>query len=181
MSVTALERPSPPACEFFPCAAQVGLAATGYRFSIERGWENLVELFPIYAEHYREMAGRMQADGLPLSPFNPRIDIYVQEWQAGRLLNYVVRNQAGEAVGYSNVYLTQDMHNSDLIAQEDTIFIRKAHRNGVGKKLVRFILDDLKARGVQRVNITAMTDLRVAKIWQRMGFKPVAQAMTYYL
>jgi len=151
-----------------------------YSFSQEQGCETLAELFPLYAEHYRQMADRLHGDGMPVSPFNPRIDVYVQEWQAGRLLNYVVRTPDGVAVGYSNVYLTNDMHNSDLVASEDTIFITKSHRNGVGKRFVRFILDDLKARGVVRVNITAMTDLRVARIWQRMGFKPVAQAMTYY-
>lgn len=154
---------------------------TEYIFSIERGWENLPELFPLYAAHYREMKERLDGDGLPIGPFNPRIDAYVQAWQGGGLVNYVVRTEAGEAVGYSNVYVTADMHNSEPIAQEDTIFIRRDHRNGVGKKLVRFVLDDLRARGVTRVNITAVTDLRVAKIWQRMGFKPVAQAMTYFL
>lgn len=151
-----------------------------YRFSIERGWENLPELFPLYAQHYREMKARLEGEGQKIGEFNPRVDAYVAAWQSGNLLNYVVRTDAGEAVGYSNVYLTNDMHNSELIAREDTIFILKKHRNGVGRRLVKFILADLQRRGVQRVHVTAMTDLRVAKIWQRMGFHPVATAMTYY-
>jgi L-amino acid N-acyltransferase YncA len=151
-----------------------------YRFSIERGWENLPELFPLYAQHYREMKARLEADGHQIGAFNPRVQTYVEAWQAGNLINYVVRGEDGKAVGYSNVYLTNDMHNSELIAREDTIFILKEHRNGVGRRLVKFILSDLQARGVKRVGVTAMTDLRVAKIWQRMGFKPVATAMTYY-
>lgn len=149
-----------------------------YAFAIENGATNLPELFPLYAQHYREMQERLAGDGIEVSPFNPQIDAYIAQWEAGTLLNYTVRLN-GEAVGYSNVYLARDMHNSDLIAQEDTIFILKAHRNGVGKKLVRFVLADLESRGVKRVYVTAMTDLRVAAIWQRMGFKPAATAMIY--
>jgi L-amino acid N-acyltransferase YncA len=150
-----------------------------YRFSIERGWENLPELFPLYARHYREMKTRLERDGHTVGEFNPRVAAYVEAWQNQSLINYVVRATNGEPVGYSNVYVTNDMHNSELIAQEDTIFVVPEHRNGVGRKLVRFILDDLKQRGVVRAHITAMTDLRVAKIWQRMGFRSVAQAMVY--
>jgi predicted N-acetyltransferase YhbS len=77
------------------------------------------------------------------------------------------------------VYITNDMHNHDLVAQEDTIFVVKEHRNGVGKKLVQFGLDELKRRGVKRLLVSAMTDLRVAKLWGRMGFKEVATQMMY--
>jgi len=153
---------------------------TEYRFAEERGWENLPELFPLYAQHYREMRERLERDGMTVPEFNPRIDAYVRAWQAGELLNYTVRTEVGDAVGYSNVYLALDMHNSTPIAQEDTIFVVPEHRNGVGRKLVKFILADLQKRGIQRVHVTAMTDLRVGKIWQRMGFKHTAEAMTYF-
>lgn len=151
-----------------------------YRFSIERGWENLPELFPLYAQHYREMKARLEADGHEIGEFNPRVPAYVAAWQAGNLINYVVRTENGEAVGYGNIYLTNDMHNSELIAREDTIFVLKTHRNGIGRRLVKFIIADLDGRGVRRAHAIAMTDLRVAKIWQRIGFRPVATAMIYY-
>lgn len=151
-----------------------------YSFAVEKGWLNAKELFPLYCEHYQEMTERFRANSMPVSPFNPRIEAYFKAFQSGDLINYVVRDEDDNAVGYSNVYLTNDMHNRDLIAQEDTIFITKEHRNGVGKKLVRFILGDLKSRGVKRVNVTALTDLRVAKIWERMGFRHTAHSMTYF-
>jgi len=59
------------------------------------------------------------------------------------------------------------------------LFVSKEHRNGVGKKLVAFVLEELKQRGVKRLNVSAMTDLRVAKLWKRMGFKETATQMTY--
>lgn len=149
-----------------------------YVIALESGVTAHDELWPLYCEHYAEMAARMKADGVDIAPFNPRLDQYFAAMKAGYLLTFVVRF-GRTVVGYSNIYLTNDMHNSELIAQEDTIFITKAHRNGLGKRLAKFILADLAGRGVKRVNITAMTDLRVAKVWQRIGFKPMATAMTY--
>jgi hypothetical protein len=40
-------------------------------------------------------------------------------------------------------------------------------------------LDELKERGVKRLNVSAMTDLRATKLWKRMGFKESAIQMTY--
>jgi ribosomal protein S18 acetylase RimI-like enzyme len=45
--------------------------------------------------------------------------------------------------------------------------------------MVRLILEELRSRGVKRVLVSAMTDLRVAKLWRRMGFKEVATQMIY--
>ena len=150
-----------------------------YRFSIENGADNYDEIEPLYRQHYKEMQERLAGQGVPIPDFNPRLDVYFARWRAGDLVNYIARTEGGEAIGYSNIYVTHDMHNRELIAVEDTIFIRNDHRNGAGRQLSKFILADLKARGVKRLNVTAMTDLRVAKLWKRMGFRPVADAMTY--
>jgi GNAT superfamily N-acetyltransferase len=91
---------------------------------------------------------------------------------------YVARLD-NKPVGHCAVYITNDMHNMDLIAQEDALFITKEHRKGIGKNLVKFGLLDLRNRGVKRLNVSAMTDLRVAKLWERMGFKHTCANMTY--
>lgn len=149
-----------------------------YQFCIENGAENYPEIEPLYRLHYSEMQDRLAGQGVVVADYNPRLDLYFQSWRSGHLVNYIIRHE-GSAVGYGNVYITADMHNGEPIAQEDTVFVTKAHRNGVGKKLVQFVLADLKSRGVKRLNVMAMTDLRVEKLWRRMGFRPVAQAMTY--
>lgn len=151
---------------------------TGYCFSIENGVENLTEIFPLYVAHYREMQERLKAQGINIPAFNPRIDEYVKAWASGALVNYIVRND-GKPVGYSNIYITNDMHNGELIAQEDTIFVLKEHRNGIGRKFSKFILAHLKSRAVKRLCVTALTDLRVVKLWKRMGFESVGSAMIY--
>lgn len=150
----------------------------GYTIAREDGVDRHEELLPLYKRHYAEMEQRLKADGIPIGPFNPRLTEYFAAMRAGWLLTFVVRFE-GRAVGYSNIYLTNDMHNDEPIAQEDTIFVDKAHRNGVGRDLAKFILADLRGRGVRRVSITPVTDLRVGKIWERMGFRPTAQLMTY--
>ena len=150
-----------------------------YEITLEKFKDTYTELEPLYRQHYSEMVERLKADGVDdYSPYNPRLDEYVKAGDGGWLLTFVLRLN-GVAVGYSNVYLTNDMHNQDLIAQEDTIFVLKEHRNGVGKKMVKLILEELRSRGVKRVLVSAMTDLRVAKLWRRMGFKDVATQMIY--
>ena len=149
-----------------------------YEVTLAKFGPTYKELEPLYRQHYSEMTERLEKEGVKCSPYNPRLDEYVKASDGGWLLTFVLRFE-GKAVGYSNVYITNDMHNQDLIAQEDTIFVVKEHRNGIGKKLVKMILEELRSRGVKRVNVSAMTDLRVAKLWARMGFKPLATQMIY--
>ena len=149
-----------------------------YDIAIEKFTDTYLELEPLYRQHYSEMVERLASQGIVYSPYNPRLHEYGEACKRGDLLTYVLRLN-GSACGYANVYLTNDMHNGDLISQEDTLFVLKDHRNGVGKKLVQFVLEDLKSRGVKRLMVSAMTDLRVAKLWGRMGFKEAATQMIY--
>lgn len=150
-----------------------------YRFSIESIAATYPELQVLYRQHYSEMEARLAEQGVPIPPYAPRLEEYFDAGAKGHLLTFVVRTETGEAVGYCNLYLTNDMHNGELIAVEDTIFVRQDHRNGVGRKLSKAILANLKGRGVKRLNVTALTDLRVAKLWKRMGFRELGTAMTY--
>jgi len=149
-----------------------------YIFAIEKFKDIKVELIALMQYHYAEMSERLVRDGFEVSPFDMDIKTYEELNDAGHLLIYTVR-LCGTLIGYSNIYITQDMHNSDLMAQEDCLYIRRDCRKGVGKELVKYCLADLKARGMKYLDVTAMTDLRVAKIWKRMGFKELAVKMRY--
>ena len=149
-----------------------------YRIGLERGDLNYPELEENYRRHYAEMTERLRKDGIEVGPYNPRLKEYFNAFSGGWLLNYVARFN-GLPVGHCNVYLTNDMHNGDLIAQEDVLYVVPEHRNGLGRKLVKHVLDDLRARGVKRASVLALTDLRVANVWRRMGFKDAAQMMTF--
>lgn len=151
----------------------------GYTIAVERLCDVQAELEPIYREHYAEMAARLASmRGVEISPYNPRWDEYLKADAAGYLVTFVIRCD-GLACGYGNIYLTNDMHNHDKIAVEDTIYVRKPHRNGIGRKAVQFGLEEMKRRGAKRLTVTAVTDARVAKLWKRMGFTEDAIQMTY--
>lgn len=151
-----------------------------YIFSLEPFEDSYPELEILYREHYAEMKARLDADGSPIPDYNPRLFEYTKASRRGDLFTWVVRKD-GDAVGYCNIYLTRDMHNNQLIAQEDAVFVTKKHRGFVGRKLVKHILADLKTRGVARVMVTPVTDLGVEKVWKRMGFKTVSSVMVYML
>jgi GNAT superfamily N-acetyltransferase len=143
------------------------------------GWgpENYKQLEHLYRRHYAETCERLEKEGIPCSPYNPRLDEYQRASKGGWLLTFVLLFER-EPIGHCNVYVTNDMHNQDLIAQEDTIYVLPEHRNGVGKKLIQAVHGELIKRGVKRLNITTPTDLRVSKLLGRIGYKHAAHAMT---
>lgn len=149
-----------------------------YAFSRENFEHTYQEIEPLYRQHYKEMGDRLLEQGVVLAPYNPRLKEYCEYGNADFLLTFILRYE-NKAVGYCNVYVTTDMHNSEIIATEDTLFVTKEHRNGVGKKLVSYVLSELKKRNVKRLLVSANTDLRVAKLWARMGFKEIATQMAY--
>lgn len=133
---------------------------------------------PLARKHYAEMASRLSSIGVAISPYNPRLDEYFKASRGGWLKTFTAR-KGGALCGYANVYVTNDMHNQDLIAQEDVLYVAQEHRGGTGRALVSYGLGELKKLGVKRLNVSAVTDLRVAKLWARMGFKDVAQQMIF--
>lgn len=135
------------------------------------------EIKPLARMHFEETRERFAAEGMPMAPFNPRLDIYEKADLGGYLFTFVVRTETGQAVGHSTVYIQTDMHNQETIAREDTIYVHPDHRNGIGRKLTRFILEFLKSQGVVRATIDARTDPRAVALWRRLGFKPVAEVM----
>ena len=90
-------------------------------------------------------------------------------------------HRRGEPVGYCNAYLSNDMHNGEFIGVEDAVFVRKQHRNGVGKELIKFTIEDMRRRGVVRLHVDATADTRVEHLLKRMGFKPRTMCMVYSL
>lgn len=154
------------------------MEAPEYTFTVERLHEIFPELEPHWRDHYAVLKARYEADGVHVAEYNPRVDQYFKNSMDGWLKTFVVRKR-GEVVGYSTIYVTHDMHNRELIASEDFIYVTPAHRNGTGRKLTKFVLDELRKMGVKRLHITAVTDTRAANLWKRLGFKDTAREMVY--
>lgn len=150
---------------------------TGYLFTLEDLEPALPSIYPIWERHYAEMKDRLAGEGIDIAPFNPMVSRYVAANKAGSMFFFTVRCD-GLIVGYSMVYLTNDMHTGELIAREDTIYIVPEHRNGVGKRFTKMILHFLKGKGATRAYITAVTDPRATKLWGRLGFRLHGQMMS---
>ena len=150
----------------------------GYTMAVEQGHENHEELIPLYKTHYAEMQARLAAAGTPIGDYNPQYERYFAAFRSGFLVNFVLRFH-GKPVGYSNIYVMPDMHSSELVAREDTIYVLPEHRNGCGKELAKYVIQGLRNVGVKRFTITTATDLRSGIVWKRMGFKPVAECLVY--
>ena len=148
-----------------------------YTVNLENIETTYSELEPLYRRHYGEMVDRFREEGVELSPYNPRKEVYFKAGNEGWLLTFVLRYE-GYAVGYCNIWLTNDMHNQDLIAREDTIYVVPDHRKGAGRLLSQKVHAELAARGVKRLNVTTATDLRVFAWLKRQGYKHTAHHMT---
>lgn len=147
-----------------------------YVFSLEKGEEIFDELEPLGRAHYGEMKERLLRDGMVIGDWSPRAEEYIASERKGNLKVFIVRHE-GKAVGYSNMYVTNDMHNGELICTEDAIYILPEHRGGVGVAFMKTILHYMKNIGVKRVMITPVTDLRAEPLWARIGFKKYASLM----
>lgn len=149
-----------------------------YAYSVERLHEIFPEVEPHWREHYAELQARLEGEGQKVAPYDPRIDYYFKASADGWLKTFVVRH-LGKVVGYSTIYVTHDMHNRSLIATEDFIYVTPAHRNGIGRKLTKYVLANLREMGVTRFHVTAITDTRATILWKRLGFKELGTAMIY--
>ena len=152
--------------------------SSDYAFSVERLHEIFAEVEPHWRDHYAALKTRMEGEGFKVQDYDPRIDEYFKYSRDGWLKTFVVRFR-GVVVGYSTIYVTHDMHNRSLIATEDFIYVTPTHRNGVGRKLTKFLLAELQRMGVTRLHVTAITDTRATILWKRLGFKELGTAMIY--
>ena len=149
-----------------------------YKIGIELGTTNLPELAPLYAMHYAETEERLRREGFNPAPYKPDWGRYIEYWNMGYLVNYCAREKETNApVGYCNMYHTRSMHTQERISHEDMLWIHPDHRNGLGRKLTKFVLEDCKERGSKRVVMTARTDPRAEILWKRLGFIETAREM----
>jgi predicted N-acetyltransferase YhbS len=154
------------------------MTAHQYTIALEPFDAAFADFEPLTRSHYSEMQERLARDGVLVGPYKPRLDVYRQAARDGYLFTFVVRTETGEAVGHATIYLQTSMHDSKPYAREDTMYVRPDHRNGVGRRLVKFILETMKEKGAESFVCQAGTDLRVGKLYKRLGFKPTAETMT---
>lgn len=140
---------------------------------IESFEENLEYLKPLLPIHYKELA--LNQDKVPLSP---QFDKYVATEKQGGLI-FVTLRKAGEMVGYFIGFIAPGLHYSTcLTCQMDIFYVLPEHRgSGTGFQLFKFVEQQLKKRGVQRLFVGSKLHKDASWLFEKLNYTPVE---TYY-
>lgn len=135
--------------------------------------ENLEYLKPLLPIHYKELA--LNQDKVPLSP---QFDKYDATEKQGGLI-FVTLRKAGEMVGYFIGFIAPGLHYSTcLTCQMDIFYVLPEHRgSGTGFQLFRFVEQQLKKRGVQRLFVGSKLHKDASWLFEKLNYTPVE---TYY-
>ena len=140
---------------------------------VESFEENLEYLKPLLPIHYKELA--LNQDKVPLSP---QFDKYVATEKQGGLI-FVTLRKAGEMVGYFIGFIAPGLHYSTcLTCQMDIFYVLPEHRgSGTGFQLFKFVEQQLKKRGVQRLFVGSKMHKDASWLFEKLNYTPVE---TYY-
>ena len=103
----------------------------------------------LIAAHWREIAVWQDI------PLDPEWVTYETLEKAGMLVIYTVRTDNNKLVGYAVFIMRKHLHyRGHSWALNDIVFVHPDYRDGrIGRKLVRFWEQDLKARGIHVVHV----------------------------
>ena len=140
---------------------------------IESFEENLEYLKPLLPIHYKELA--LNQDKVPLSP---QFDKYVATEKQGGLI-FVTLRSTGQMVGYFIGFIAPGLHYSTcLTCQMDIFYVLPEHRgSGAGFQLFKFVEQQLKKRGVQRMFVGSKMHKDASWLFEKLNYTPVE---TYY-
>lgn len=110
--------------------------------------------------------------------YKPNIAAYIEADTNKSLCTYILYWN-DTVIGYSNIFLYEDLFTSVLSAQEDMIYVREEHRNGIGTKFTKCIMQDLSSRGVFMLNLSPIGEGKLDKILTRLGFDTITTYMRY--
>jgi len=144
--------------------------AGGIHFAVERFEKVMPELPPLFYEHWCEVA--LDKDRIALDPAFER---YVAMDRLGVLATYTLRRDK-TLKGYFIAEVVPHLHyRQSLQAIQDIYYIHPNCRQGlIAQRFFRFVMADLKRRGVQKLQIMRKLHLdpRIGDLWLRLGFRP---------
>ena len=142
------------------------------RFSDE--YENMKGMFQ---KHYEELA--LNKDKVPL---DPQYGVYLDRENRGEVL-FVVAREAGNIVGYFIGFVAPGLHyQTCLTLTMDIFWIHPDHRGkGLGIKLFKFVEQEAKNRGVQRMFAGSKMHKDVAWLFEKLGYTEVERYYSAWL
>lgn len=132
--------------------------------SVLEGIDNAEALF---TAHYEEVA--LHKERLTLSPDRERYQLLEA---AGVLFTLLVRDKAGEIVGYTSTSIARHLHYDMIVAQNDVIFLRDdLRRSGVGAELIRATEDEARRRGAKVMSWHAKQNTAFERVLPKLGYE----------
>jgi hypothetical protein len=124
------------------------------------------ELKAIYPEHYEELT---VSKNFPLAPNYER---YAALAKSGILKLITCRNK-NELIGYVIMMVAPALHyKTCIVAHEDIYYLKKEYRKGrVGIKLFKFVEDEMKKIGVDRVVMGTKVYSDNSKLFEYLGYR----------
>ncbi len=143
----------------------------------ERFSDALDELKPVLPEHYLELA--LNQDKVPL---DPQYDVYLERENRGEML-FVVMRDAGQIVGYFIGFVAPGLHyKTCLTLTMDIFFLRQSHRgNGAGYHLFRFVENEARMRGVQRMFVGSKMHKDASFLFEKLGYAECEKYYTHWM
>lgn len=133
-------------------------------FQLERLADCLDELKELHELHYEEQGDKRY-------PLAYNYETALRRNSDGSLLVFTARKD-GEMVGHCCVWLFESMHTGQVMAKDDTLFVKKEHRKGrIAIKFFQYCEAVLRAAGVAEVLITLNVANPVWKVWKRLGYR----------
>lgn len=122
----------------------------------------------LFREHYEEVT---PAGPNVLSDVTPDRAAYAALENAGALFTLLVRDDDDKIVGYSVNVVHRSMHYRETVAQNDTIFLRKAYRgSGFGQQLIRAAEDEARRRGAVVLTIGTKPGADIGDVLPKFGY-----------
>jgi GNAT superfamily N-acetyltransferase len=124
------------------------------KLAVESFIKNYEELYPLFEEHYHEIA--MYQDKIELDVDYDRYKLF-EDLES--LFTVIARDDNDNIIGYSVYIINTHLHyKSTLVAVNDIIFLDPAYRKGgLGKQMVDFCDAELKKRGVHLITLHMKT------------------------
>lgn len=127
----------------------------------------------LYPLHWEEIA--LNKNSIPLKMWFEEYDKLAK----ADILHIVTARDDDKIVGYYWAMIRHHMHYADsLTAFTDMFYLHPKYRKGMnGYKLIKFFVESVKTKGVQRIISNTKVHLDTSVIFKRLGF---IQAETVY-
>lgn len=138
-------------------------------FCAERFADEYEALKPMFVLHWQELA--LNKDVVPL---DPQYNVYLERENRGEVM-FITARESGSIVGYFIGFVAPGLHYQTCLTLTMDIFWIHPEKRGnmTGVNLFRFIEQEARNRGVQRMFMGSKLHKDVGWLFERLGYTEV--------